>query len=107
MSEIRSSHFTLGYEPVKTHMVTSNQESKDDVNRKWQVIPTNIVKKNLPAAAQNFNINNGSQVFNGKSSNAIEFPDHNIKTRSSQDMAAVKERVETLRKSSLPFRSSY
>lgn len=63
VKEVRSSHFTLGYEPsVLTSSKEANQQANED---KWDV------KRNVKKGGhglngkQHFNLNMGSQVFHG------------------------------------------
>lgn len=37
VTEIRSSHFTLGYEPTANTMASSNTETKETIEKKWNL----------------------------------------------------------------------
>lgn len=76
VNEVRSSHFTLGYEP--TVKVTSKQEDTAVLGEKWNVKRV-VQPEAVPASKQNFNLNQGSNTFHGESTTGHAYAESILK----------------------------
>lgn len=107
VTEIRSSHFTLGYEPTANTMASSNTETKETIEKKWNLQPVTKAS-NTAASRQNFTINAGGAVFHGLSSNASDFSKTKLANNDTSNSEELRfQLAKRLKQSNLPFGDGY